>query len=75
MKEEEYPLRTLEKARRDYNGKGRISLTEGWWIKKDTPPPPAPPAVLKGHHPCPCGSGKKYRDCCRGKVPTVSGNK
>lgn len=22
---------------------------------------------LKGHHPCPCGSGKRYRDCCRPK--------
>jgi len=21
----------------------------------------------KGHHPCKCGSGKKFRDCCRGK--------
>lgn len=24
--------------------------------------------VIKGHHPCPCGSGKRYRDCCRLKL-------
>ncbi len=24
-------------------------------------------ARIMGHHPCPCGSGKKYRDCCRTK--------
>ena len=23
---------------------------------------------LKGHRPCPCGSGKRYRDCCRPKL-------
>lgn len=22
------------------------------------------PRVMKGHHPCVCGSGKKDRDCC-----------
>jgi hypothetical protein len=25
---------------------------------------------IRGHHPFPCGSGKKFRDCCR---PMVSG--
>jgi predicted transcriptional regulator len=25
-------------------------------------------SVIKGHHPCPCGSGKRYRDCCRPKL-------
>jgi predicted transcriptional regulator len=25
-------------------------------------------AGIRGHHPCPCGSGKKYRDCCRPKL-------
>jgi uncharacterized protein YecA (UPF0149 family) len=27
--------------------------------------PPSPPREPRGHEPCVCGSGKKYRDCCR----------
>lgn len=29
---------------------------------------PKKPSALKGHHVCPCGSGKKYRKCCRVSV-------
>jgi hypothetical protein len=31
------------------------------------PPKEKQPGIM-GHHPCPCGSGKKYRDCCRTKL-------
>jgi len=30
-----------------------------------TPPPPAPPR--DPYDPCPCGSGKKYKFCCKTK--------
>jgi len=34
--------------------------------KQAVAPEPEPEAVkVKGHHPCPCGSNKKYRHCCR----------
>lgn len=35
--------------------------------RAETPaPPPPPPAVRAGRNdPCPCGSGKKFKRCCR----------
>jgi len=29
------------------------------------PPPDAPPSSAKPYDPCPCGSGKKFKFCCR----------
>jgi hypothetical protein len=51
-----------------------VTLTPGGgWAHKDMllrklGPPGAPPVVLRKvgrNHPCPCGSGKKYKRCCR----------
>jgi hypothetical protein len=30
---------------------------------------------IKGHNPCPCGNGKKYRDCHRGQVHVLKESK
>ena len=66
---ETYPLDGIEKDRKEYfekGGKGRLVLVKGWWIK-DQPPPPVKLRPIKGHWMCPCGSMKKFRNCCRGK--------
>lgn len=39
---------------------------EPWWIECKIEPTKAQTMKgLKGHHLCLCGSGKKFRDCCR----------
>lgn len=38
----------------------------GKWWKECAVEPQIKTGFLKGHHPCPCGSGKKFRACCRG---------
>jgi hypothetical protein len=32
-----------------------------------SPPPPPKPAAIDPYAPCPCGSGKKFKFCCRNK--------
>lgn len=32
-------------------------------------------ATVSRNAPCPCGSGKKYKHCCLGKSPAVSGSR
>lgn len=61
---EEYPLDEITRLRR--TTKRPLRLVRGWWVAES--PKPAPKAQeisLKGHHECPCGSGKKYRNCCQ----------
>ena len=39
---------------------------EPWWIECKIAPTKAQAMFrLRGRHPCLCGSGKKFRDCCR----------
>lgn len=39
---------------------------EPWWIECAIEPTKAQTMKgVKGHHKCLCGSGKKFRDCCR----------
>ena len=59
----------LIKKRKEYyasGGKGRLALKKDWWFECQKPPTPTQIKYgLKGHHICLCGSGKKFRNCCR----------
>ena len=37
------------------------------------PPPPTPPSSANPYDPCPCGSGKKFKFCCRQQQVDRSG--
>ena len=43
----------------------RAEGSKGKWWKECAIEPAVKNGMLKGHHPCPCGSGKKFRNCCR----------
>ena len=50
----------------------RIKIKNQWWIEcKVEPTVKQKQSGLKGWHDCLCGSGKKFRECCRVKTPYV----
>jgi len=50
----------------------RTKVKEPWWIEcKVEPTKKQIQSGLKGWHLCLCGSGKKFRECCRVKTPYV----
>jgi uncharacterized protein YchJ len=45
---------------------------EPWWVvTKVEPTQQQIQSGVKGWHQCLCGSGKKFRDCCKVKTPYV----
>jgi uncharacterized protein YchJ len=47
-------------------GRRGVKIKNQWHIEtKIEPTPGQKKSGVKGHHACLCGSGKKFRDCCR----------
>lgn len=40
-------------------------------LYQERPEPPIPPKAPGRNDPCPCGSGRKYKRCCRSRVPAA----
>lgn len=60
----------LAGERKQVDGKRYIKVNGSWWLEAQVEPSPFQlEHGMKGHHPCLCGSGKRYRNCCRGKQP------
>jgi len=56
----DYMARELKNKRPPANVMGWIRNRENQVIK---------PAIPERNAPCPCGSGKKFKNCCMGKLP------
>ena len=49
-----------------------VKVKQPWWLPcKVEPTKKQVQSGLKGWHLCLCGSGKKFRDCCKVKTPYV----
>jgi uncharacterized protein YchJ len=59
-----------EEERTGFIASKRAEGPAGKWWRECAVEPTTKTGQLKGHHPCPCGSGKRFRDCCRG-VPAA----
>ena len=58
--------RFADAAARDRFVDEKLRKGEPWWVEcKVEPTKPQTMNGLKGWHLCLCGSGKKFRDCCR----------
>lgn len=50
----------------DSEGRRRVKIKGSWWIEtKVEPNKKQMQSGVKGWHDCLCGSGRKFRDCCR----------
>lgn len=57
-------------------GRRGVKIKGTWFIEtKVDPTPKQLQSGVKGWHLCLCGSGKKFRECCRVKTPYVRRHK
>jgi uncharacterized protein YchJ len=64
--EEKQNIQDLPRGRRG------VKVNGNWWIEtKVEPTVKQLQSGVKGWHLCLCGSGKKFRECCRVKTPFV----
>jgi SEC-C motif-containing protein len=59
-------------AEQAFHEKGEFRRVEGTWyyastVRQGPPPIKSTQAKVGRNEPCPCGSGKKYKQCCLGK--------